>query len=74
MTQSINPITIVKVKDVINHSSSDLHQLEREVSQLGEKSSSRKFSQDPVGIFKFKKVIEMERYLTKRGYEYLNGR
>ena len=55
MTQSINPITIVKVKDVINHIYSDLHQLEQQVSQLGEKSSSRKFSQDPVGIFKFKK-------------------
>lgn len=74
MIKDTNSNTIEKVKDVINHIYSDLHQLEQQVSQLERSSISRKTIPDPVGIFKFKKVTEMERYFTKRGYDYLNGR
>jgi predicted transcriptional regulator len=65
---------IDEFKSAISHIYNELHQLEQQVSRLEVKDNQKVTpSQDPIGIFKFKKTITLEKYLTKRGYEHLNG-
>ena len=77
MAKIANHSVVEKVKSVIDHIYSDLHRLEHEMSVLEqEKDIFRKSKRDqgPIGIFRLKKPVDLDKYLTKRGYEFLNGR
>ncbi len=74
MTKSAEVTSVIdEFKSTISHIYDELHQLEQQVSKLEIKGNQKPTtSQDPIGIFKFKKTVALEKYLVKRGYEYLN--
>ena len=74
MTKSVDVISVIdEFKSAISHIHNELHQLEQQVSKLEVKGNQKPAtSPDPIAIFKFKNTIALEKYLAKRGYEYLN--